>query len=294
MEPLQRAVLDWYALHGRRLFLRTLRDPYAIWIAETMSQQTQIARVDAALPAFLAAFPTLHELAAAETGEVLRAWAGLGYHRRALGLRSAARRICAEHGGEMPREPAVLEALPGVGPYTARALAATAFGEPETALDVNSTRVLARLLGRGPARPGLRRALQPLVDAMAPPGHSADWNHALMDLGAMICRPVPDCRRCPLAKWCLTRPSISAQPPAVTDPRTNVTRANPVPFRDTRRWARGRVLQHLRDQPAASWTTLDTASLAMPQERLDDAVRTLQHDGLLELDAAGRARLPRD
>ena len=294
----QRALLDWYARNGRRLLLRTLRDPYAIWIAETMSQQTQISRVDAALPAFLAAFPDLDRLAAAETGDVLRAWAGLGYHRRALSLRAAARRVRVEHRGMLPHSRVLLEQLPGLGPYTARAVAATAFGQAVTALDTNSTRVLARLLGHHPVGPGTRRSLQTLADEMAPEGDSAAWNHALMDLGASVCRTLPQCHACPLAAWCAYRQAgdtTDARAAAADGGGLSASVSMPalVPFKDTRRWARGRILQRLREEPVGAWVQLDAAVTGMSDERLEEAVLTLVRDSMIEVDAAGRVRLPR-
>ncbi|MCY7419029.1 MAG: A/G-specific adenine glycosylase, partial [Chloroflexi bacterium] len=172
---LQTAVLDWYAAHGRVLVIRRSTDAYAIWIAETMSQQTQIGRVGEALPAFLDVFPDVPALAAATVAELLRAWGGLGYPRRALAVRAAARDMVARWDGRVPCDVEELESLPGVGPYTARAVASTAFGVPVTALDVNARRVLGRVLGG----PSTGRSFQAIADELAPIYRSGDWNHAL-------------------------------------------------------------------------------------------------------------------
>ena len=139
------AILDWYAANGRRLPFRQTRDPYAILVSEAMAQQTQAARAGASWQRFMDRYPTVGALASATPADVLRAWQGLGYNRRALHLWQAARRIVEVHGGEVPAELAALEALPGVGPYTARAVAAIAFGKPVGAVDTNVRRVLGRI-----------------------------------------------------------------------------------------------------------------------------------------------------
>ncbi len=207
------SLLDWYDLHGRDLAIRRLSDPYAIWVAETMSQQTQIVRVGEAVPDFLAAFPDVGALAGASAGELLRAWGGLGYPRRALALREAARVIVARFAGQVPRGVPDLEDLPGVGPYTARAVAATAYGVPVTALDVNARRVLARVTGSS-AEEAATRVFGVFADGLAPSDRAADWNHALMDLGSTVCRVAPDCAACPLRIGCAHAASRAAATPA--------------------------------------------------------------------------------
>jgi A/G-specific adenine glycosylase len=271
------ALLDWYAEHGRQLVIRATRDPYPIWVGEVMSQQTRIGRVGTALPPFLDRFPSIPDLAAASTADVIRAWGGLGYPRRAVALRDAARVMVERHAGEVPRTIDELEALPGIGPYTARAVAATAFGIPVTALDVNARRVLGRALDGaplpGPVSPrGLARA-----DALAPVGRAAEWNHALMDLGASICGADPDCAACPIRRWCAyamdgSRPMMPARlTPAAT------------PFRETNRYVRGRVLAALRDSPAGAWVEIDPQVLSIAAARLERAVGELAAEGLVEV-----------
>lgn len=285
------ALLAWYEGHGRSLAIRATRDAYPVLVGEVMSQQTRIGRVGTALPAFLARFPSVPVLACASTADVIRAWGGLGYPRRALALRDAARLMVERHGGEVPMSVAELEALPGIGPYTSRAVAATAFGIPVTALDVNARRVIGRVLdGRGlPAAVG--PVDQARADALAPADHAAEWNHALMDLGASVCRTVPDCAACPVRRWCAF---AAGRVPATPDPRRR--RIAPA-FQGTDRYVRGRVLAMLREAPLDAWVVVDPVALAIAAERVTRAVQGLAADGLIELRDRPRqgiqARLPR-
>jgi A/G-specific adenine glycosylase len=276
------ALLDWYATNGRRLVIRAARDPYAIWIGEVMSQQTRIGRVGESLPGFLARFPDVWALAGASAADVVRAWGGLGYPRRAIALRDAARLMVERHEGRVPSGVEQLEALPGIGPYTARAIASTAFGVPVTALDVNARRVVGRVLD-GTALPALpSHAQQARADALAPTRSADDWNHALMDLGAAVCRPAPDCPACPVRRWCAY---ASSPRPAVTRVRDQ---GAATPFHATNRFVRGRVLALLRGAPAGGWVRLDPGTLAIEPERIGRAARELRADGLIELrDAPG-------
>jgi A/G-specific adenine glycosylase len=190
MQWMQDALLDWFSGAARDLPWRRTRDPYAILVSEVMLQQTQVARVLERYPPWLERWPTPAALAAAPAADVLRAWSGLGYNRRALNLQNAARRVVEL--GEFPREIAELERLPGIGPYTARAIACFAFDAQVTALDTNVRRVLERSLGT--------------TDVPPPPGRAWDWNQALFDLGAQVCLArVPRCDRCPLAVSCPSR-----------------------------------------------------------------------------------------
>ena len=199
------AILAWYGRHGRRLPFRATHDPYAVLVSEAMAQQTQAARAGEAWTRFMARFPTPASLAAATPADVLREWQGLGYNRRAINLQRAARRIVELHGGRVPADVRALEALPGVGPYTARAVAAIAFGQPVGAVDTNVRRVLGRIAASEPAAIPARE-LQRLADAVVPPGRAADWTHAVMDIGATVCRPRrPDCPTCPARPWCTLR-----------------------------------------------------------------------------------------
>ena len=145
-EELREAILTWYGARGRTLPFRETTDPYAILVSEAMAQQTQAARAGEAWTRFMATFPTVQTLADAPPADVLRAWQGLGYNRRAINLQRAARVIVDEHHGQVPSDLRALEALPGVGPYTARAVAALAFGLPVGAVDTNVRRVLGRIV----------------------------------------------------------------------------------------------------------------------------------------------------
>jgi A/G-specific adenine glycosylase len=257
-----------------------------------MAQQTQISRVGPAWIAFLARFPTLADLAAAPTGDVLRAWAGLGYNRRALNLQRAARAVVERHGGELPREVAALEALPGIGPYTARALAAIAFGAPVGAVDTNVRRVLGRVVSAAghpndPGTPQSPRALQIVADEAVDPATPGEWTHAVMDLGARVCRPRPDCGSCPIRQWCAF-PTIAAAPAAPRPVRTEP----PVAFAMTRRWLRGRLMSLVRDGANGDWRRIDAPVGEHGADAVDDALRQLAREGLLERDGSGRVRLP--
>jgi A/G-specific adenine glycosylase len=198
-------LLRWYRRRRRDLPWRRTRDPYAIWIAETMLQQTRSETVLRYYPRFLARFPTLSSLARARESAVLAAWSGLGYYARAHNLRWAARRIVERHDGRMPRGVEALRALPGIGRYTAGAVASIAFGVRTPVLDGNVARVLARWFAVcGPVRShsvmrSLWRKAERLVHRSAP----GDWNQALMELGATVCTPrAPACGRCPVRRGC--------------------------------------------------------------------------------------------
>ena len=206
------AILDWYARAGRRLPFRATTDPYAILVSEAMAQQTQATRAGEAWTRFMDAFPTVESLASATPADVLRAWQGLGYNRRALSLWQAARTIVEVHGGRVPADLDALRSLPGVGPYTARAVGAIAFGMAVGAVDTNVRRVIGRIVAGDPpfADPA---SLQAAADAAVPRDRPADWTHAVMDLGAMVCTPRrPDCAACPALDWCRYAAGAGAAP----------------------------------------------------------------------------------
>jgi A/G-specific adenine glycosylase len=255
-----------------------------------MAQQTQVVRVGEAWAGFLDAFPTIRALAAATPADVLRFWRGLGYNRRALNLWRAARIVVEEHGGELPRDVAALARLPGIGSYTARAVAAIAFGMPVGAVDTNVRRVLGRSLG-GSRDAFTARELQAIADAAVPVDRPADWTHALMDVGAMFCRPAsPDCDGCPARTVCRYAATGGAGE-ARTAARTR-SAATSQPFEATSRWLRGRLLDALRD--GDGWVVLAPTVGRHDRSAVDVALADLAADGLIERDPADglRARLP--
>jgi A/G-specific adenine glycosylase len=207
----RRALLDWYAANHRDFPWRRTTDPYAVLVSEVMLQQTQASRIAARFPRFMAQFPTVEALAAAPAPKVLAEWSGLGYNRRALALQRAAAEVAA-HG--WPQDVAGLEALPGIGPYTARAVASLAFGIPVGVVDTNVRRWLLRRFG-GPDAP---RRLQALADELAAHGRNGDvgaWTHATMEFGAAICRSRdPRCDACPIARGCPSRGLATTVPVA--------------------------------------------------------------------------------
>jgi A/G-specific adenine glycosylase len=289
----RRAILDWYAERGRPLAFRRTRDPYAVLVSESMAQQTQAARAAEAWERFLARFPTVQALAAAPPADVLRQWAGLGYDRRALALWRAARIIVDEHGGQVPSDIDALEALPGVGPYTARAVAALAFGLPVGAVDVNVRRVLGRVVG-GDATALRPQAMQAVADASVPPDDPGGWTHALMDIGATVCKPRnPRCGECPAQAWCryAASPPPPASPASPTAPAPRGTREAPAPFHTTNRWLRGRIMTRLRAEPEPGWAAIHAPLGSHGAGAIDAALAGLARDGLIELDGGGRARL---
>lgn len=202
---LARALLAWYRAQRRDLPWRRTADPYAIWVAEIMLQQTQVRTVIPYYQRFLARFPTVNALAEATLDEVLALWQGLGYYARARNLHAAARLVRERFHGSVPADPAALRSLPGVGAYTAGAILSIAFGQKEPALDANGMRVLCRLLDEaGDLRQAaVRGRLHAFALALLSDAHPGDVNQALMELGATICLPkAPRCGVCPLAAFC--------------------------------------------------------------------------------------------
>jgi A/G-specific adenine glycosylase len=303
VDPARAALLAWYDARGRTLAFRATRDPYAILVSEVMAQQTQVSRVVTAWRRFLDRFPTVASLADATPADVLREWQGMGYDRRALNLRLAAEAIVDRHDGTVPSSVEALERLPGVGPYTARAVASIAFGIPVGAVDTNVRRVLGRVLtGATPTAPD--RRLQASADASVDRARPGDWTHAVMDLGATVCRPrTPRCEVCPLAEWC--RFARFASSVAVPDGRgsgdgpvlARERRARPrpavQPFTETTRWLRGRIVDRLRAAPGAAWTDVDPPIGSHDRVAVRRALRALARDGVIELDPESpeRARL---
>jgi A/G-specific adenine glycosylase len=212
---LRRLLLDWYDAHARSLPWRVgpaerargvRPDPYRVWLSEVMLQQTTVPHAAPYFLEFTRRWPTPADLAAAEDGEVMAAWAGLGYYARARNLLACARAVAGEHGGMFPDSEAGLLALPGVGAYTAAAVAAIAFDRPANVVDGNVERVMARLHAVEATLPGAKPELKRLAGRLVGDERPGDWAQALMDLGATVCRPkAPLCDRCPLAGFCAAR-----------------------------------------------------------------------------------------
>ncbi len=201
-------LLAWYDRHGRDLPWRTggTGDPYRVWLAEIMLQQTTVPVVIPYYRRFLERWPTLDELAAADRDEILAMWAGLGYYARAARLHDCARRIVRDFKGRFPGTVAELKDLPGIGVYTAGAIAAIAFGQPAAAVDGNVERVMARYLAVDEPAGRLRRSIAGIVSDMVPRHRPGDFAQALMDLGSMVCTPrAPRCGACPLNGTCRAR-----------------------------------------------------------------------------------------
>jgi A/G-specific adenine glycosylase len=198
-------LLSWYELNQRDLPWRRQPSPYAVWVSEIMLQQTRVETVIPYFRRWMERFPSVEALARASLQQVLSAWEGLGYYSRARNIHKAAQIIVGQYTGRLPDDPQALRKLPGIGRYTAGAIASIAFEKDEPALDGNIRRVLARLFNvRQPARsPEGERRLWELASELLPPGRAGDFNQALMDLGATLCTPqAPDCQRCPLPADC--------------------------------------------------------------------------------------------
>lgn len=232
-------LLAWGTARLRDLPWRRERDPWRILVAEVMLQQTQVDRVFPKWEALLAEFPTPSACASASLGDVLRLWQGLGYPRRARNLHATATIVVERHGGRLPDDLDSLLVLPGIGPYTARAVLAFAFERDVAVVDTNIARILARVTGE---RLTPKRA-QNLADSLVPHGDGWLWNQAIMDLGAVVCRPTPTCGSCPIAEACTWhREGHPAPDPAVGSAGVSTTQSR---FEGSDRQARGRVLSSL-------------------------------------------------
>lgn len=276
------AVLTWWEARRRELPWRETRDPWAVLVCEVMAQQTQVARVAERWGPFLERFPTPASCAAAPPAEVVRLWSGLGYNRRALALHRCATVVVEHHGGRLPADLDALLALPGIGPYTARAVLAFAFEHDEAVVDTNTARVLARWEGRRlPAK-----AMQAAADRALARGRAWAWNQALLDLGASVCvRRAPRCEACPASPWCAWRRSGGAAPdPAdgsagVSGPQS--------PFEGSDRQGRGRLLETLRQRPATVAELSAVMGWPDDPDRAERVAGSLVADGLV--DRAGSA-----
>jgi A/G-specific adenine glycosylase len=296
VRSIRRSLLIWYARRGRaKLPWRVRRNPYYTLVSEFMLQQTQVDRVVPRFEAFVERFPNFAALAAASPADVLRAWKGLGYNSRAVRLKAVADAVVARYDGAMPSETDALRALPGVGPYTAAAIRAFAFDLDDAPVDTNVRRIVHRLFFgiEYPAQVPARE-LAAHARSLARLGKAHDWNSALMDLGAAICTArAPQCPICPLRRTCSAAPID----PAGLERRRRMARALPeprkpsVPFEKTNRYARGRIVDRLRElPPGARISLLDLHRALSPllPGRSENDVRAfvsgLERDGLVSSD----------
>ncbi len=299
----RRAVLAWYDPDLRRLPWRGVRDPCAVLVSEVMLQQTQASRVVPKYREFLKRFPTFRALAEAPTAQVIRAWAPLGYNQRAVRLQRIARAVVHDLGGELPRDIESLRRLPGVGGYTASAVACLAFGAQTAVLDTNVRRVLGRVLWG--VRPPAESELRQTAEALLPKGRAADWNQALMDLGALVCLArSPRCGECPVRRWCRAAPAfvrrsgLTRSAPRATPERKRQVAAKrgarrpsaEGPFKGSTRYYRGRIVERLRALRDGQTLPLDRLGAAVkPGYSPADAawlralVTALARDGLVRV-----------
>jgi A/G-specific adenine glycosylase len=283
---LRTAVLRWFSRHGRTLPWRETRDPWRVLVSEFMLQQTQVERVIPKYQAFVRRWPTPSALAAAPLAEVVRAWSGLGYNRRAKHLHDASKAIAARFGGEVPRSTDELESLPGIGAYTARAVASFAFNDDVALWDTNVRRIFLRVVAGGEFAKSLPddRALEAMLASAVPKGRSRDWHGALMDFGSAVCTGrKPLCGACPARRHC----AASAGFLSGREPRVSLVKKQAA-FAGSRRQGRGALIRLL----ASRRTGIEAARLAVLSGRADAAalIDDLEREGLVTRKGA-RVRL---
>lgn len=255
---MREALVSWFRENGRDLPWRRTRDPWRVLVSEVMLQQIQVKRAIPFYESFVARFPTVESLAAAPIAEAIRAWGDLGRYRRVVNLHRTARRIVDQHGGRVPSDPEVLVRLPGIGPYTAGAVACFAYERDVPFADTNMRRVLRRVFfgadagtdagagagGRGSAAE--EREMLAVAGELVPPGRGWEWNQALMELGALRCAARRAlCDGCPLEAVCRARPAMGSVAPAPREPRAK--KGSGHRYEDSNRYYRGRVLARLRE-----------------------------------------------
>jgi len=249
IKTFQQEILDWYKMNKRDLPWRTTRDPYHILVSEIMLQQTQVIRVIPKYEVWFQAFPTIADLAKAQTSDVLRLWSGLGYNRRGLYLKKIAATIVKEYNGQFPRDIATLKTLPGIGEYTARAIACFAFDQQVAVVDTNVRKVI---LLKFPEIHGMRdKQMQAIADELLPKGKAYDWNHALMDYAALT----------------LTKEKVSV--------------AKQSKFAGSRRYYRGQIIKLLTQKREVALVELATV-LNKDTEFIYGIVKELVTEGFLE------------
>lgn len=284
-------LLGWWEAERRDLPWRATRDPWAVLVSELMLQQTQVARVEPRWHRFLARFPTPEACAAAGAGAVVEEWAGLGYNRRAVNLHRCAVAVVEDHGGRFPADLDELLALPGIGPYTARAVLAFAFERDVAVVDTNVGRILARTVGR----PLAAREAQARADSLVPAGEGWAWNQAMLDLGATVCtRRSPGCDRCPVAASCAWARGGRPDPdPAVGSHAVSRRQSR---FDGSFRQGRSRLLDVVRlgePVPPGAWRAgCGWDERADGDAEAARAAASLVADGLASVDGDGSLRLP--
>jgi len=308
-ERVRNSLLQWYAAEKRDLPWRSTRNPYAVLVSEIMLQQTQVDRVLPKYYQFLSAFPTLADLAAAPTAEVISIWIPLGYNMRAVRLQSIARQIIAEYNGRIPGTIDELLKLKGIGRYTAGAIACFAYHKQVATVDTNIRRVLHRIfLGLEHPEPKLNDAqMLNLAEHVLPDGEAYNWNQALMDLGATICTSNnPRCTQCPLQETCqayaeMSQHSLFPSGTVLRQLRKVAEKKSTYqsqPFTSSNRYYRGRIVDFLRSVPSPQRVSLSTLGSQIKAEFCDDDLPWLQQianglakDGLLDYNEDG-VKLP--
>lgn len=289
-QDLAALLLAWYDASRRTLPWRAppgeQPDPYSVWLSEVMLQQTTVAAVRDYYLRFLALWPTVQDLAAADDGEVMKAWAGLGYYARARNLLACARTVAREHGGRFPNSEAELRKLPGIGPYTAAAIAAIAFDHPHAAVDGNVERVICRAFAIETPLPEAKPAIRDKAQSLVPASRAGDFAQAMMDLGATICTPrSPNCLICPWTEQCLGRKLGIAETLPRKAPRKIVpTRTGTVYWVERtdgrvlleRRPAKG-MLGGMMGFPTTAWDKRSTAPKPPLAAAFEPSVRKVEH-----------------
>ncbi len=284
----RKRLLTWWHANRRDLPWLHTRDPYRILVSDVMLQQTQVDRVIPHYQRWLEAFPTVEALATAPTADVIRLWAGLGYNRRAINLQRTAQAV-VDRGGTFPEDVDSLKALPGIGPYTAGAIACFAFEQDVPFIDTNMRRVLHRVF-LGPELPvplANDKAITALAAEVIPAGDGWNWNQGLIEFGALQCTArKPLCVICPLQQACSAWPDIQT---AIAQRQKTTAKAADVPFRESNRYFRGRVVDALRDHARGELSLAELGPLVRPgfveadMPWMIEVVRGLERDGLAKI-----------
>jgi A/G-specific adenine glycosylase len=291
LAAVRRSLLRWYARYGRTsLPWRTVRTPYVTAVSEFMLVQTQVERVIPKVEAFVARFPDFATLARASTAEVVRAWKGLGYNARAVRLQRLAQIVTERYGGALPSDATELRSLPGLGPYGVAAIRSFAFNLDDAPVDTNVRRIVHRLFwGIEHGGSVSARELNERAHELVPRGRSHDWNSALMDLGTAICTSrAPKCPICPLRVQCVAAPIEPAALEAARKAQPRRAHRDAPPYPQSRRRARGRIVDRLRDLPPGRRISLldlhRFIDLEVPGRTIDEVrelVGALERDGLV-------------